>query len=117
MDRLNKALVSQTKMYPFSTQGIFPPDIFLKGSIQLPSTHRVKIMKESCNIPFLFLSLSSKVFRDALCTTDTNLGNIILKHPYENLEGQLNPVVVQKKTFLQFMHLLCQKLTLAYKVQ
>lgn len=94
MDRLNKALVSQTKMHPFSTQGIFPPDIFLKGTIQLPSPHRLESTKEPCNILFLGFFLSSKVFRAVLSTTDTNLGNIILKHPYKNLEGQLNPVVV-----------------------
>lgn len=51
-------------------------------------------MKEPCNIPFLFLFLSGKAFRDALSTTDTNLGNIISKYPYKTLEGQLNPVVV-----------------------
>jgi len=52
-------------------------------------------MKEPCNILFsFFFFFSSKVFRDALSTTDTDLGNIILKYSYENLEGQLNPVIV-----------------------
>lgn len=53
MDSLNKALVSQTKVHPFSTQGIFPPDMSLKGSILLPSTQWVKTTEEPHNIPFV----------------------------------------------------------------
>lgn len=117
MDSLNKALVSLTKVYPFSTQGIFPPDVFLKGSILLPSTQWVKTTEEPHNIPFLLFFFWPAKWSEMLYLPQILIRQYDFKTPICKPWRAVEPCGGLRKDFLQFMHLLCKKLTLAYKLQ